>query len=107
MAAKLSIVIIIIYLVIVNFTKKKIYIIYILSKLLGIRQVVCRDCGRGRFVPRFGTPVLVFCPVRGQTRVLWGNRFFFPCTRHVSMYLRPGIVIHSFCRSVPRGIIFY
>jgi len=58
MAAKLSIVIIIIYLVIVNFTKKK-YIIYILSKLLGIRQVVCRDCGRGRFVPRFGTPVLV------------------------------------------------
>jgi hypothetical protein len=37
--------------------------------------------------------------IRGQTRVLWGNRFFFPCTRHVSMYLRPGIVIHSFIHS--------
>jgi len=49
--------------------------------------------------------------VRGQTRVLWGNRFFSPCTRHVSMYLRPGIVIRSFILSfipsVPRGIIFY
>ena len=37
--------------------------------------------------------------IRGQTRVLWGNRFFSPCTRHVSMYLRPGIVIHSFIHS--------
>ena len=44
------------------------------------------------------------CEVRGQTRVLWGNRFFFPCTRHVSMYLRPGIVIHSFVLS--HGVLF-
>jgi hypothetical protein len=40
-------------------------------------------------------------------RVLWGNRFFPPCTGHVSMYLHPGIVIHSVIPSVPRGIIFY
>jgi len=45
-------------------------------------------------------------------RVLWGNRFFLSCTRHVStrhisMYLRHGIVIHSFFLSVPQGIIFY
>jgi hypothetical protein len=32
-------------------------------------------------------------------RVLWGNRFFFSCTRHVSMHLRRGIVIHSFIHS--------
>jgi hypothetical protein len=43
-------------------------------------------------------------------RVLCGESFFFSCTRHVSMYLRRGIVIHSFIHSfflsVPRGIIF-
>jgi hypothetical protein len=30
--------------------------------------------------------------------------FFFPCTRHVSMYLRPGIVILSFVLS--HGVLF-
>jgi hypothetical protein len=33
-----------------------------------------------------------------------GESFFFPCTRHVSMYLRPGIVIHSFVLS--HGVLF-
>ena len=37
----------------------------------------------------------------------YGGIVFFPCTRHVSMYLRPGIVILSVIHSVPRGIIFY
>jgi len=36
-------------------------------------------------------------------QVLWGN-LFFPCTRHVSMYLRPGIVILSFVLS--HGVLF-
>jgi hypothetical protein len=46
-------------------------------------------------------------------RVLWGNRFFSPCTRHVSMYLRPGIVIHSFIHSfilsvvLSHGVLFF
>jgi hypothetical protein len=35
-----------------------------------------------------------------------GESFFSPYTRHVSMYLRPGIVILKFIHSVPRGIIF-
>jgi hypothetical protein len=45
--------------------------------------------------------------VRGQTPSSMGESFFFSCTRHVSMYLRRGIVIPSFILSVPRGIIFY
>jgi hypothetical protein len=44
--------------------------------------------------------------VQGQTASSMGESFFSPCTRHVSMYLRHGIVIHSFILSVPRGIIF-
>ncbi len=40
-------------------------------------------------------------------RVQWGNLFFSPCTRHVSMYLCPGIVIHSFVLSFcPTGYYF-
>jgi hypothetical protein len=35
--------------------------------------------------------------IRGQTPSSMGESFFFSCTRHVSMYLRRGIVIHSFC----------
>ena len=33
-----------------------------------------------------------------------GESFFFPCTRHVSMYLRPGIVILKFVLS--HGVLF-
>jgi len=40
--------------------------------------------------------------IRGQTPSSMGESFFFSCTRHVSMYLRRGIVIHSFFLSVPR-----
>jgi hypothetical protein len=43
-------------------------------------------------------------PVRGQTPSSMGESFFLFCTRHVSMYLRRGIVIHSFFLSVPRGM---
>jgi hypothetical protein len=41
--------------------------------------------------------------VRGQTPSSMGESFFPPCTRHVSMYLRPGIVILKFC---PTGYLF-
>jgi hypothetical protein len=48
--------------------------------------------------------------VRGQSPSSMGELFFIPCTRHVRMYLRHGIVIlsfiHSFIHSVPWGIIF-
>jgi len=44
--------------------------------------------------------------IRGQSPSSMGESFFFPCTRHVSMYLRPGIVILSEIHSVPWGIIF-
>ena len=45
--------------------------------------------------------------IRGQTPSSMGEAFFFPCTRHVSMYLRPGIVIHSFILSFcPPGYYF-
>jgi len=44
--------------------------------------------------------------IRGQSPSSMGESFFFPCTRHVSMYLHPGIVILKFCLSVPQGIIF-
>ncbi len=49
------------------------------------------------------------CGVRGQSPSSMGESFFFPCTRHVSMYLRHGIVIHSFCLSfiLSHGVIFF
>jgi hypothetical protein len=49
------------------------------------------------FAPALGTKV------RGQSPSSMGESFFFSCTRHVSMYLRRGIVIHSFC---PTGYYF-
>jgi hypothetical protein len=50
-----------------------------------------------------GTPF--FLVVRGQSPSSMGESFFFPCTRHVSMYLRPGIVILSFILS--HGVLFF
>jgi hypothetical protein len=46
--------------------------------------------------------------IRGQSPSSMGESFFFPCTRHVSMYLRPGIVIHSFIHSfvLSHGVLF-
>jgi hypothetical protein len=35
--------------------------------------------------------------IRAQSPSSMGESFFFPCTRRVSMYLRPGTVILSFC----------
>ena len=63
---------------------------------------MCTLPSRRLCLPRFDR-------IRGQTRVLWGNRFFFLCTRHVSMYLRHGIVIHSVCLSVvlSHGVLFF
>jgi hypothetical protein len=47
--------------------------------------------------------------VRGQSLSSMGESFFYPCTRHVSMYLRRGIVIllffHSFILS--HGVLFF
>jgi len=47
--------------------------------------------------------------IRGQTPSSMGEAFFFPCTRHVSMNLRPGIVIHSFFCSfvLSHGVLFF
>jgi hypothetical protein len=45
--------------------------------------------------------------IRGQSPSSMGESFFFPCTRHVSMYLRRGIVINSFIHSFcPTGYYF-
>jgi hypothetical protein len=55
------------------------------------------------YVNDFFLNFIFFDFVRGQTPSSTGESFFFSCTRHVSMYLRRGIVILS----VPQGIIFY
>jgi len=50
------------------------------------------------------TPIIT---IRGQSPSSMGESFFSPCTRHVSMYLRPGIVIHSVIHSFcPPGYYF-
>ncbi len=41
--------------------------------------------------------------IRGQTQSSMGESFFFSCTKHVSMYLHRGIVIHSFFHSFVRS----
>jgi len=43
--------------------------------------------------------------VRGQTLSSMGESFFFPCTRHISMYLHTGIVILSVI--LPHGVLFF
>jgi hypothetical protein len=47
------------------------------------------------------------CP-RSDTE-FYGESFFFSCTRHVSMYLRRCIVIHSFILSflLSHGVLFF
>jgi len=49
--------------------------------------------GSTDIIPWYGTTV------RGQSPSSMGESFFFPCTRHVSMYLHHGIVILSFILS--------
>jgi hypothetical protein len=47
--------------------------------------------------------------IRGQTRVLWGNRFFplYQARKYVLTSWYCNSLIHSVIPSVPRGIIFY
>jgi hypothetical protein len=42
--------------------------------------------------------------IRGQTLSSMGESFFPPCTRHISMYLHPGIVILS--EILSHGVLF-